>query len=68
MYRAFYEASRFPEAPLFSALLFFVLFAGVVAWVLSARRETFDGVERLPLADDASSTPHRPRGRIEVKP
>jgi cytochrome c oxidase cbb3-type subunit 4 len=52
MYRQFFAGMQLTALPLFSMLFFLAIFAGVVAWVLFARRsQDFDGLARLPLSE-----------------
>ena len=51
MYKQFFAGMQLTALPLFAMLFFLALFAGVVAWVLLARRgQDFDGLARLPLS------------------
>ncbi len=57
MLRQFYEGMDWVHLPLFSLLLFFAVFLGVVAWVLFVRRgQDYDALSRLPLAETGAVT------------
>ena len=59
MFQQFLAESRFLDLPLAATILFFVVFAGVIAYVLRGvfKRQSFDHVASLPLEKDAP-VPH----------
>lgn len=58
----FFEASPYLLGPMFTLVLFFVAFMGVVIYVTRTKTRRFDKVSALPLADDESSL-ESPRDR-----
>jgi len=48
----FFERSPYLLGPVFTLVLFFVVFLGVLFYVLRSKKVRFDNVSSLPLADD----------------
>ena len=63
MYASFYAQMRAADLPVFALLLFLCLFVAVVIRMMwLKRREDFEPLAHLPLADDAHGQP-APRAR-----
>ncbi|AKJ01790.1 cytochrome c oxidase cbb3-type subunit 4 [Archangium gephyra] len=57
MWRQFYAGMDLVHLPLFTLILFLVVFTGVTAWVFLARRgQDYDAISRLPLAETGAVT------------
>ncbi|OJT20961.1 hypothetical protein BO221_29150 [Archangium sp. Cb G35] len=57
MWRQFYAGMDMIHLPLFTLLLFCAVFTGVTAWVfLARRRQDYDVISRLPLAETVAVT------------
>jgi len=59
----FFERSPYLLGPVFTLLLFFVVFVGVLVYVMRSKRLKFDEVSTLPLEgtlplEDEASTPY----------
>ncbi|MBX7195897.1 MAG: cbb3-type cytochrome c oxidase subunit 3 [Sandaracinaceae bacterium] len=48
----FFERSPYLLGPVFTLVLFFVVFLGIVVWVMRSKTMKFDNVSSLPLSDD----------------
>lgn len=66
----FFERSPYLLGPVFTLLLFFVVFLGVLVYVMRSKRLRFDEVSTLPLEPEVpaseSSSPH-PRRASEPR-
>lgn len=51
----FFERSPYLLGPVFTLLLFFVVFLGVIAYVMRARRPRFDELSALPFREGVPS-------------
>ncbi len=52
MYKSFYQGMQLTHLPLFTLVLFFLIFLGVAAWLFLARRGgDYDALARLPLSE-----------------
>jgi cytochrome c oxidase cbb3-type subunit 4 len=52
MYKSFYQGMSLTQLPLFSLVLFILIFLAVAAWLFIARRSgDYDALARLPLAE-----------------
>jgi cbb3-type cytochrome oxidase subunit 3 len=49
----FFSQSPYLAGPLFTLVLFFVVFLFVVVYVMRSKKVRFDAVSSLPLSDDA---------------
>lgn len=52
----FFERSPYLLGPVFTLLLFFVVFVGVLVYVMRSKKLRFDEVSSLPLEREASAT------------
>ncbi len=65
--QGFFERSPYLAGPLFTMVLFFFVFLGVVFYVMRSKKIRFDDVSSLPLADDTHpiSRDRSPEGASE---
>lgn len=52
----FFERSPYLLGPVFTLLLFFVVFVGVLVYVMRSKKLRFDEVSSLPLEREAPTT------------
>jgi cbb3-type cytochrome oxidase subunit 3 len=64
----FFERSPLLLGPVFTLLLFFVVFLGVVFYVLRSKSLRFEALSNLPLSDgrsDSTNDPNDASGRTQ---